>query len=111
LIGFVHTATLRLDEGADPRAPGGAVTVALCGHWEHDGPCRWPHHTGIDAEGDTHLVRTVAAAPPQEEGDVRRRIHDALAGDGRWTVLSDGPGRLTEDEVALTAGWAATESA
>lgn len=37
-----------LDAGGDPRALGGAVTAALCGHWEHDGRCRWPHHT-LDA--------------------------------------------------------------
>jgi hypothetical protein len=36
-------AILALDEGQD-RAPGAAVTVKLCGHWEHAGPCRWPHH-------------------------------------------------------------------
>jgi hypothetical protein len=37
---FVHEATVELADDADPRALGGAITVALCGHWEHDGACR-----------------------------------------------------------------------
>jgi hypothetical protein len=37
---FVHEATVELADGADPRALGGAITVAQCGHWEHDGACR-----------------------------------------------------------------------
>ena len=49
---FVHEATVELADGADPRALGGAITVALCGHWEHEPPCRWPHHTDITAAGD-----------------------------------------------------------
>jgi len=35
-------AEVRLDSGTDPAAVGAAVTVELCGHWEHEGPCRWP---------------------------------------------------------------------
>ena len=46
---FAFEALLELEPGTDTRAPGGAVTVALCGAWEHDGPCRWPHHSDIDA--------------------------------------------------------------
>ena len=41
---------IRLEPGADKRAPGGAVTVALCGHWDHEGPCRWPHRSNIHPE-------------------------------------------------------------
>ena len=47
---FTYQATVELDEG-DVRAIGAAVTVALCGHWEHDGPCRWPHLTTTSTEG------------------------------------------------------------
>ena len=47
---FVHEAELRLNEGADDHKPGAAVTVALCGHWEHEGPCRWPHNNALAAE-------------------------------------------------------------
>ena len=92
---FVHEAAIDLAHGADPRAPGGAVTVALCGHWEHEPPCRWPHHTDITPEDDRHVVRTVFTAAGEEEPAVRQRIVGALesgqqAGpDGtvsRWTV-------------------------
>jgi hypothetical protein len=31
-----HVATVDLDESADPRALGGAITTALCGHWDHE---------------------------------------------------------------------------
>jgi len=41
-------AVLELAAETDPRAPGGAVTVALCGSWEHDGACRWPHNSRLD---------------------------------------------------------------
>ena len=92
---FVHEAAIDLANGADPRAPGGAITVALCGHWEHEPPCRWPHHTDITPEGDRHVVRTVFTAAPEEEPAVRQRIVEALESgrqtgpDGRvsrWTV-------------------------
>ena len=45
---------IRLEAGSDERAPGGAVTVALCGHWDHEGPCRWPHFSRISPEADGH---------------------------------------------------------
>src|SRR5688572_4713476 len=45
---FTYQATVELDEG-DVRAIGAAVTVALCGHWEHEGPCRWPHLTTTES--------------------------------------------------------------
>jgi len=32
---YIYEAELDLVPGADPRAPGGAVTVALCGRWDH----------------------------------------------------------------------------
>ena len=75
---FVHEARIELADGADPRAPGGAITVALCGHWDHEPPCRWPHHTDISAVGHGHVVRTVFTAVPEEEGAVRERIIGAL---------------------------------
>jgi hypothetical protein len=75
---FVHEAAIDLADGADPRAPGGAITVALCGHWDHEPPCRWPHHTEVTREGDRHGVRTVFSAAPEEEAAVRQRIVQAL---------------------------------
>jgi hypothetical protein len=64
----------------DVAALGGAVTVALCGHWEHDGPCRWPHHTMSVTTGDDVVATTVRFdALPSEEQQVRQLIRDALA--------------------------------
>jgi len=36
---FAHEAILVVQPQADLRAPGAAITVALCGHWEHQPPC------------------------------------------------------------------------
>jgi hypothetical protein len=94
---YVHEATVELADGADPRALGGAVTVALCGTWDHEPPCRWPHHTDITpaAVGDRHVVRTSFTAGRGEASVVRQKIGAAFesgqqAGpDGhisRWTV-------------------------
>jgi hypothetical protein len=43
----VHAATLLMaDAAADAAAPGAAITVALCGSWEHPPPCPLAaHHT------------------------------------------------------------------
>ena len=96
---YVHEATVHLAEGADSRALGGAITVALCGTWDHESPCRWPHHTDVAAAGDRHVVRTSFVVEPPDEAIVREKIVGALesgeqAGpDGRvsrWT-LSEAP--------------------
>ena len=89
---------IEFEPGADLRAPGGAVTVELCGHWDHPGPCRWPHYTSVESNGaDQHRVRVEFDAPADELEEVRERIIRALksgeqAGpDGhisRWTVVS-----------------------
>jgi hypothetical protein len=94
---YEYNATVRIADGGDPRAIGGAVTVALCGHWEHDGPCRWPHHTATVPIGSGSLaVTTRFACTESEEAHVRAQIAAALATgslehfDGRataWTVV------------------------
>jgi hypothetical protein len=33
---FAHEAVLVMEPDADVRAPGAAVAVALCGHWDHE---------------------------------------------------------------------------
>ena len=101
--GFVHEAELTLAPGGDERAPGGAVTVALCGSWEHEGPCRWPHHTEIERDGERVVLRTVFAVPSAEEGRVRDLIARALMQGADWTVTGGGPGVLTAEERALAA--------
>ncbi|HEY6114139.1 MAG TPA: hypothetical protein VIV37_08535 [Gaiellaceae bacterium] len=76
----VLSADCVLDPGSDERALGGAVTVALCGHWEHEGDCCWPHLTVTEAgrEGLVH-VRTTVTVAEDDEDEVRRRFHAALA--------------------------------
>ena len=95
---YVHEATVDLAEGADPRAVGGAVTVALCGTWDHEPPCRWPHHTDISAAGDRHVVRISFTVEPADEPVVRQKIVAALkSGEqsgpngqvSRWSVRED----------------------
>ena len=91
------THLIHLSPGSDERAPGGAVTVELCGHWDHDGSCRWPHHTSIEADApDNHLVTVDFAAPEDEVPLVRQKIRNALEGGGltgpdgvesKWSLL------------------------
>jgi hypothetical protein len=105
---FAHRARLALSPGADRRAPGGAVTVALCGSWEHPPPCPLAaHYTAVQQDGSTVTLRTIFAADPLQEGEVRRRIDDALvtgsqAGpDGtvsQWTLVESRAGELTTAE-------------
>lgn len=88
---FAHEAILTMDPGADARAPGAAITVALCGSWEHPPPCPLaPHHSHAARVADGVLLRVLFAAHPEEEQEVRRRIDEALES-GR----SSGPGGVT----------------
>ncbi len=107
---FVQTAVLDLEDGADTAAPGGAVTVALCGSWEHAPPCPLaPHLKEATAKGGRVSLRIVFAAEPQGEAEVRSRIAAALGvgrvtgPDGRvsrWTMRTCAPDVPTPDEVA-----------
>lgn len=66
---------------ADLRGPGAAITVALCGHWDHQPPCPLaPHHTRAERVGDQVHLRTLFAAEPDTEPVVRQRIDLALSG-------------------------------
>jgi len=88
-----------LPERTDPAAVGAVVTVALCGHWEHDGPCRWPHHNQIDGVE----FRTVFIATPEDEPEVRRRIRSALRNQPGWRVVSENARAVTADEEEIGA--------
>lgn len=105
---FVHEATLDMPRG-DERAPGAAVTVALCGQWEHPPPCPLAaHHTGVERAGDMVDLRVLFAAEPDREAEVRARIAGALAG-GRlvgpdgvatvWRLRSERPGTVAPAEA------------
>src|SRR4051794_12418819 len=105
---FAHEALVELDPGGDQRAPGGAITVALCGGWDHPPPCPVaPHAT--TAERDSHHVRlrVLFAADPGDERWVRRVLDDVLArgwgadpegGRTTWRLVSSGPSDVRPDE-------------
>src|SRR4029077_29346 len=105
---YAHDAVVILDSGGDARAPGGAITVALCGHWDHEPPCPLaPHHTDVKPAGDdTVPLRGLFAADPDDEPRVRSLIGEALSSgrltgpDGRvtrWMVESCGAGHVRND--------------
>jgi hypothetical protein len=75
---YVHEATLVMSSEADVDAPGAAVTLALCGSWDHQPPCPLPHHSHGQRTGTTVTLRVVFATEPENEEDVRRRIDQAL---------------------------------
>ena len=105
---FVHDALLDPDPALDHRAPGGAVTIALCGSLDHEPPCPVaPHHTTVDVEGPHLRVRVLFAVEAADEARVRALVVAALDGgewtypDGvvsHWTVVSSGPGEVRPDE-------------
>lgn len=105
---YVHEATLRLHGSTDPAEVGAAVTVELCGHWEHEGGCRWPHNNAVGAKGRHTEFRTLFVASDHEERDVRDRIDRALRTSRRWTVISTTPRPLRDDEQPLAERLART---
>ena len=116
---FAHVAVVVMEPDDDFRAPGGAITVALCGAWEHEPPCPLaPHHTAAERDGDVVRLRVLFAAESAEEREVRRRIAEALASGGlvtpggdvaRWQVISHGPAdTVRPDEAELGRRLAAT---
>ena len=58
-----HRARVRLAEGADRAAPGGAVTPALCGAWDHEPPCPIAQHHTTTSYGDTSTWEPLDRAP------------------------------------------------
>jgi hypothetical protein len=105
---FAHDALLSMEPGVDDRAPGGAITVALCGSWEHEPPCPLaPHHTRAERAGEEVRLRVLFAAEPDDESQVRARIDDALAGgtgatpEGRtisWRLIGAWASEVRPDE-------------
>ncbi|MEV7133524.1 hypothetical protein AB0N24_11620 [Arthrobacter sp. NPDC093128] len=84
---FVHEATVGMAADGDTRGPGGAITLELCGSWDHSPPCPVAaHHTRAERAGGTVVLRVVFATEPEDEADVRRRIDQALHS-GRVTSL------------------------
>ncbi|WP_131738742.1 hypothetical protein [Actinomadura roseirufa] len=78
---FAHDAVLLMEPDSDVRAPGAAITVGLCGHWNHPPPCPLaPHWVEANRDGDEARVRVLFAAEPDAEQEVRDRIDRALSG-------------------------------
>ncbi|PMR59523.1 hypothetical protein C1A38_18845 [Verrucosispora sp. ts21] len=106
---FVHEAVLVLEPDGDIRAPGAAITVGLCGHWDHQPPCPLAaHHTQTERVGDLVHLRTLFAAEPDAEDLVRQRINDTLSRGEllgpdetvtRWRLRSSGPSEVTPEEA------------
>lgn len=84
-----------MEPGADVRAPGAAITVALCGHWDHEPPCPLaPHRVSADESGGELRVRILFAAEPDAEGGVRHLIDQALSGQRKFPDGFTTPWRL-----------------
>ena len=105
---FVHEAVLDLEPEADARAAGASVTVALCGHWDHQPPCPLsPHYVHADRIDDELRVRVLFVAEADTEGEVRRRIERALSGrwpfpEGfttPWQLRESRPGELSSEDA------------
>ena len=83
---FAHDAVLMMGPDEDERAPGAAITVALCGSWEHEPPCPLaPHHTSSRRSGEQVQLRVLFAAEPGTVAEVRACIDQALT---RGTIQS-----------------------
>jgi hypothetical protein len=105
---YAHDAVLIMSPDGDTRAPGGAITVELCGRIDHEPPCPLaPHHTHAERAGDEVRLRILFATEPGRSGRVRLGIDRALragafAGpDGTttsWRLRESRPGAITPAE-------------
>jgi hypothetical protein len=101
-IPYVHMAAASLAAAVDPSTVGAAVTVELCGRWQHRGVCRWPHNNDVRGQEPTQF-RVLFVADERDEFEVRRRIEKALRSARGWSVLSSGPRPVRPSERALAA--------
>ena len=105
---YAHDAVLTMGPDEDDRAPGGAITTALCGQWEHEPPCPLAaHYTGVTRDGEEVHLRILFATEPEHENEVRRLIAETLeagtfagpGGPARWRLVETGGGVLTPEEA------------
>jgi hypothetical protein len=111
---YAHDAVVTMQPGCSPNALGGAITVALCGHWDHQPPCPLaPHYVTALPDGETVAVRILFATEPANERRVRSLIGEALAagqltgpdgGVATWQLSSATPGNVRPDEQDHAAG-------
>ncbi len=107
-LAFVHDAVVVMRPGSSPNAPGGAIAIALCGHWDHPPPCPLaPHHVAHFQVGETVTLRVLFATEPANEQRVRSLIAGALAtgqltgpdgGVNTWQLRSAATGSIRPDE-------------
>jgi hypothetical protein len=105
---FAHDAIIAMQTGDNPNAAGAAITVALCGGWDHTTPCPLaPHYVTNSPAGETVALRVLFATEPVNEQRVRSLIGEALAAgqltgpDGEaaiWELRSASPGSIRADE-------------
>ncbi len=110
---YAHDAVVTLDPGADAGAPGAAITLAVCGSWDHAGPCPVAaHHTATFREGSELHLRVVFASESADELEVRKLIVGALSsgrvstpggGTASWRLRHQAVGALGADEVEHAA--------
>lgn len=106
---FAHDAVVEIESDDDLDGPGAAITVSLCGHWEHEPPCPLAaHHTGAERDGAVVRLRVLFATEARDEAEVRRRIDRALAegeqttpsgGTAHWRLVSTAPGTVEAAEA------------
>jgi hypothetical protein len=99
-----------MDPLGDIGAPGAAITVQLCGHWEHEPPCPLAaHFTNAERVGAEVRLRVLFATEPEHEAEVRERIAEALQSgaltgpDGAatsWTLVEQGSSAVADGELA-----------
>jgi hypothetical protein len=97
-----------MQSGGDPNAPGGAITLALCGSWDHPPPCPLaPHYVTNTSIGETVTLRVLFTTEPANAQRVRALIDEALAtgqltvpdgGVATWQLRSASPGEIRADE-------------
>lgn len=96
------SASIEVPTDSDSASIGATVTSALCGHWEHDGPCRWPHNNAIDASTSPAQFRTLLVAETSEAAAVATQVQSALA-NGEWTLVSTRLRDVAASEAELAA--------
>ena len=70
---------LKLGFDSDSKGPGGAVTTALCGDWDHEGGCKWPHYCSItQTDEGSHLLVVSFDSDSKDLEIVTSRIRSAL---------------------------------
>ena len=97
---FAHELVLIIEPDVDVAAVGAAITVALCGHWEHEPPCPLaPHHTSAARVGGEVQVRTLFVVDPAREREIRRHIESAVADGTPWRVVRSGASTVLPEET------------